>query len=101
MNKKKQLYQQLREEDNDLKALGISTKIIREERVQKFEDVWLSKLQEKCNVRHDPTSNRYTFELNGYGVMDFYPKANKLLIRKLNKWQQPGLQWLIKEFNLN
>jgi hypothetical protein len=31
---------QLQGEDNDLKALGISTKIIREERSERFEDTW-------------------------------------------------------------
>jgi hypothetical protein len=94
------LREQLATEENDLKALGIGKKLIREERNERFEDKWLPKLQAKCNVKHDVQMGRYTFELNGFGVMDFYPKANKLLIRKLNKWKQPALKWLIAEFHL-
>lgn len=94
------LREQLATEENDLKALGIGKQLIREERNERFEDKWLPKLQAKCNVKHDDQMGRYTFELNGFGVMDFYPKANKLLIRKLNKWKQPALKWLIAEFNL-
>ena len=33
--------------------------------------------------------------LNKYGIIDFYPKANKLLIRKSNKWINQGLKWII------
>jgi hypothetical protein len=88
------------EEENDLKALGIGKQLIREERNERFEETWLPKLQTKCSVKHDAQMGRYTFELNGFGLIDFYPKANKLLIRKLNKWKQPALKWLIAEFNL-
>ena len=94
------LREQLATEENDLKALGIGKQLIREERNERFEDKWLPKLQAKCNVKHDAQMGRYTFELNGFGVMDFYPKANKLLIRKLNKWKKPALKWLIAEFHL-
>ena len=30
-----------------------------------------------------------------YGVIDFYPKANKLLIRRKNKWIKPALKFII------
>ena len=96
-----ELREKLAAEENDLKALGIGKKLIREERNERFEETWLPKLQAKCNVKHDAQSCRYTFELNGYGVIDFYPKSNLLLIRKLNKWIQPGLRWIITEFKLN
>lgn len=94
------LREQLSAEENDLKAFGIGKQIIREERGERFEEAWLQKLQSKCNVSHDAQMGRYTFELNGYGLIDFYPKANKLLIRKLNKWKKPALKWIISEFNL-
>lgn len=100
MKNTEKLREQLAEEENDLIALGIGKKLIREERSERFEEAWLNKLQGKCNVKHDTQMGRYTFELGGYGVMDFYPKANKLLIRKLNKWKKPALKWIISEFNL-
>lgn len=98
---KDRLREQLATEENDLKALGIWKQLIREERNERFEETWLPKLQEKCNVKYYAESGRYTFELNGYGVIDFYPKSNKLLIRMLNKWVHPGLKWIITEFKLN
>lgn len=101
MTNSDKLREQLASEENDLKALGIGKKLIREERSEKFEETWLPKLRAKCNVIYDAQTGRYTFELNGYGVMDFYPKANKVLIRKLNKWKQPGLKWIITEFHLD
>jgi hypothetical protein len=61
---------------------------------------WLPKLQATCDVKHDAQVGRYTFEIKDYGVIDFYPKANKLLIRKLNKWIKPALGWIILELNL-
>lgn len=96
-----ELREKLAAEENDLKALGIGKKLIREERNERFEETWLPKLQAKCNVKCDAKMYRYTFESNGYGVIDFYPKSNLLLIRKLNKWIQPGLRWIITEFKLN
>ena len=30
-----------------------------------------------------------------FGVIDYFPKANKVLIRKDNKWIKPGLKWII------
>ena len=100
MSKKYDLKKQLSEEENDLKAMGIRNQLVREDRSERFEDKWLPKLQKKCNVHHNVLTGAYTFEIKGYGVMDFYPKANNLLIRKLNKWKKPALRWMIVEFNL-
>ena len=100
MKNTEKLREQLATDENDFKALGLGKQLIREERSERFEETWLPKLEAKCNVKHDAQIGRYTFELKGYGAMDFYPKANKLLIRKLNKWKKPALKWLIAEFNL-
>ena len=66
---KLKLLEQLATEENDLKVLALGKQLIREERNQRFEETWLPKLQEKCNVKHDAQMGRYTFELNGYGVI--------------------------------
>lgn len=100
MKESEKLRKQLHGEDNDIKAFAIDIKIIRAERNERFEDIWLSLLQKKCTVKHDASMGRYTFEWNDYGVIDFYPKANKLLFRKLNKWQSKGLQWIINTLKL-
>jgi len=38
----------------------------------------------------------YTFETEMYGIIDFFPKANSVLIRKDNNWKKPGLKWIKK-----
>lgn len=100
MKKSEIIKEQLATEENDLKALGIERQLIREKRSERFEDMWLPKMKEKLNVKHDAQMGRYTFEFGGYGVIDFYPRANKLLFRVLNKWKKPALRWLIAELKL-
>lgn len=101
MKKTEELRNKLGTEENDLKALGIGKCLIREERNERFEDTWLPKLKEKVNVIANVPAGKYTFTLEAYGIIDFYPKANKLLIRKSNKWRKPALQWIINVLHLH
>lgn len=39
---------------------------------------------------------RITFDIESYGSITYYPKANKLLIHKTNKWIKPAMQWIHK-----
>jgi hypothetical protein len=80
--------------DNDLSALGKYTKSIREGRAEKFEEVWLGALKEKTEVELRDNGS-YTFD-SKYGIIDFFPKANKLLIRKKNKWIKPALKFIVE-----
>lgn len=93
-----QLKKEYREEENDLKALGLMNKILREERVQKFTSKYLGTINESEKVIYVKEYNN-KFEINFYdfGVIDFYPKANKVLIRRTNKWIKPGLKWIISK----
>jgi len=81
------------ESDNDFRILGYMTKILRAERKERFEDMWLTKLKSKYTVLGNDT--KYTIETDTYGVVDYYPKANNLLIRRQNRWIKPGLKWII------
>jgi len=95
------LREQLVTEENDLKALGIGKQIIREERNERFEDEWLEKITESPKVtQYQMANGGYIFWLNDGNIIDFYPKANKLLIRRKNKWIKPGLKWLIAKLHL-
>ncbi len=95
MRESDKIKRALSEEDNDSKALGLHCKLIREERSDKFEDNFLSKLKESFKVDYDANMGRYSITSDD-GIIDFYPKANKVLIRKKNKWVKPGLNWLLK-----
>lgn len=94
--KKSEQYKELAsQEDNDLIAMGHMNKALREERTERFEENWLEKLSEKCDVTQRILQGCHTFTIEPYGTIDYYPKANKLLIRKDNKWIKPGLKWIV------
>jgi hypothetical protein len=94
MKESERLRIEARQAGNDLAALGKYVKVLRQERKEKFEETWLEKLQEQTEViKRDNGS--YTFD-SKYGVIDFFPKANKLLIRKQNKWKKPALKFIVR-----
>ena len=95
MNKSEELNKQLSEEDNDLKALGIYTKILREERLERFEHYIPQLILKGFNITDFESQGKVTIEPTKFGIIDYYPKANKILIRKDNNWIKPGLQWMI------
>ena len=94
--KSDQLKDDYRNEDNDLKVLGIGTKIIREERLEKFQDKWLVLLKEKYDVHYNEQLYAYVIKDSSLGLIHFYPKSNKVLICNKSKWEKPGLKFLIK-----
>lgn len=95
--KSEQLKQQAAQEDNDLVAMGIGKKAIREERNERW-DAWKDDiLKSKLVISHidSPTMGKIMIEIKGVGIVDYFPKANKVLIRKTSIWHKPGLNWLI------
>lgn len=93
MKRSEELKKQASQEDNDIKAYGLLTQALREKRSEKFIDGWLEPLK----LRYEIVENnyKYTITTQDYGILDYFPKANKLLIRKNNKWVKPGLKWII------
>ena len=87
-------------EDNDIVAFGILCKALREKRSEKFIGGWLEPLQQVYPV-HERPNGSYMIVTDEYGKIDYFPKANKLLVRKLNKWKKPGLRWIIKNLLKN
>ena len=100
MSKIKELQDQLDTEDNDLKALGIAKKLSREVKNEKFTTKWLPLIQEKVKVQIDEKMDKYTMTLMNHGVIDYFPKSNRLLVRSKNQWYNRGLGFLINELKL-
>jgi hypothetical protein len=104
--RKSEIYRQrAQESDNVFAALGLHTKALREERKERFEETWLPKLLEKeVIVTHFAIpQNKYEicFIENGTEkIIDYFPKANKVLVRSQNKWIKPGLKWIVQKFKL-
>jgi len=91
------LRKEAQQEDNDLAYLGKMKKVFRQERVERFEDV-LPKLNDSdkvITITYYEVQGKYTIATNTkFGIVDYYPKANKILIRKDNDWKVGGLKWL-------
>ncbi len=99
MKKSEEFREKAAQEDNDLKAMGLLNKSLREHRIEKFMESVLP-LLEKAGFDVVESNHKYTIDTDTqeikYGVIDYFPKANKLLIRKENKWIKPGLNWMLK-----
>ena len=99
----KKLSQQMKEdvdkEENDLSYMGKMKKVFRQERVERFEDVLpqLLKSVKVIDITHYEAQGKYMITTDTkFGIVDYYPKANKILIRKDNDWILGGMTWLYK-----
>ena len=66
----------------------------RDNRLKRFEETILPQL-EGYGVTN-PTYGKYTIHTPEYGFIDIFPKSNKLLIRKNNKWLNGAEKWVIR-----
>ena len=66
----------------------------RDYRLKRFEETILPQL-EAYNVTN-PTYGKYTIQTPEYGFIDIFPKSNRLLIRKSNKWINGAEKWIIR-----
>jgi hypothetical protein len=83
------------EQDSDYTYMKLKSKSMREARLEKFEDGY-SELLEKQNCIIIPfNGTKIVIDTQSkHGVIDYFPKANKLLIRSKNKWHEQGLKWI-------
>lgn len=93
--KSNDLMKKANNEDNDLKAMGLYTKVMREQRSERFENYKDKIIQAGYNIIEHEAQGKYTIEPTPYGIIDYYPKANKVLIRKDNEWKTAGLRFII------
>jgi len=97
ITKSEDLLQQSQQEENDFKALALSTKSLREARLERFEENNYVQLLKESNCIVIPFDGRKIIidtQTEEYGILDYFPKANKILIRKTNTWKAQGLKWM-------
>ena len=85
------------EEDNR-KAVGLlhTRRSLREERSKKFIE-WIPAFKEKCiSFEYNDKQYCYIIEHSRYGIIKFFPKANKVFLLRKEKWIKPGLRWLVQ-----
>lgn len=91
----KELLKLAQTEDNEFRALSLQIKALREGRSERFIEDWLPILIKRYPIELRDNGS-YSIITQKYGIIDYFPKANNLLIRKDNKWKKPGLKWMIE-----
>ena len=99
MKKSEKLRIEAEQEENDLKALGLHTKVLRQKKNEDFEEKWLPRL-EANHICQKGTNQSYVIYSTRFGVIDYFPKANKALLRRKQRWIKPALQWIVKNLIL-
>jgi len=94
MKKSEELTLASNKEDNDIKSFALACKALRESRSEKFIEDYLPLLDKTYPIELR-TNGSYTITSEKYGFIDYFPKVNKLLIRKTNKWIKPGITWIL------
>ena len=89
-----ELYKKAMGEENDFRFMNLQLKALREKRSEKFQE-YLPYLENRYEITKRE-NNSYTINTQEYGNLDYFPKANNLLIRKDNQWVKPGLKWIIE-----
>ena len=105
MKKSTELRKQAAQADNDFSAMGLLNGALRESRSERFlEGVLPDLLRSGYDIACDGNS-KYTIDTDSqsvkFGTVDYFPKANKLLIRKSNQWIKPGLAWINENLLIN
>jgi hypothetical protein len=86
--------------ENSFELLRNQIEEIREKRIEKWDESWKNKILSSPKViSYEDNVTKIELHINlneEITVIDYYPKANKVLIRKNNEWKSKGLNWLIK-----
>ena len=97
LKKSEILSKQAEESETVYQVMDLERKALREARLERFED-YIPRLEKQgCIIK--PFNGQKTVidtQTEQYGIIDFFPKANKLLIRKENAWRKPALRFIIE-----
>lgn len=84
------------DEENDFAAMARYRKESREKKQVEFvNNPIFDELKTKFKVSWDTDATKFTIEGTEFGTLDFFPKANRLLIRRENRWKNSGLHWIV------
>lgn len=96
MKKSEELKIEAQQEVNDFAYMAIMNKSMREARLERFECGYTEKLEANNCIVIPFNGSKVVIDTqtSKYGILDYFPKANKILIRKDNKWITQGLRWI-------
>ena len=96
--KSQELKQQAQQAESDFEYMSLMKKSLREARLEKFEQYVIDIERKGYDISY--ANYKFTIDTDAqsekFGVIDFFPKANKVLMRNENTWVKPGLNWIIK-----
>lgn len=72
------------------------SKASRERKLKFFKEKWLEPIAFAYDVSESETHCMYTIRGTIKGDIDYYPKADKLMLHGLNEWIENGLEWLYR-----
>lgn len=93
MKESERLTKEASEVDNDFTSFKLKCQALRASRSERFIEDWLPLFQARYSIKE--VDYKYVITTEKFGLLDYYPKANKILVRKDNKWEKPGLKWMI------
>lgn len=79
--------------DNDFVNFRLACEALRMSRSERFRD-YLPLLEVRYDVEKRENGS-FVINSGDFGKVDFFPKCNKVLIRKDNRWLKPGLRWIL------
>lgn len=79
--------------NNSLVYIGNMNKLAKK-RIERL-DNRLSKVKQSRDTFTVITEPVYTFTTKEYGTIHYFPKVDKIYIRKENRWNYSGLKWLL------
>lgn len=94
--KSDELKNEAQKEENDFAYMAKMNKSMREARLERFEDGYAEKLEANNCIVIPFNGSKVVIDTQTekFGIVDYYPKANKVLVRKLNEWKTQGLRWI-------
>lgn len=80
----------------DYSGLNDARKRARTQNNNLFNGIFKDKLMELYKTTYNEHLNKYTFDTQKFGLVDYYPKKNKLYVRRWNKYFDNGRGFIYK-----
>lgn len=82
-------------EDNDAKAFALYAEANREQRSETFEKHAERLTKKGYIVVYYKGQEKYTVRPTKHGIIDYYPKTDRLILRTTGKWLNSGFKWIL------
>lgn len=68
----------------------------KQKNLERFEIYKQTLIDEGYDLTEFPEQGKVSIVVDSFGIVAYYPKSNRLLIQKDNKWVNDGLNWIIE-----